>query len=630
MTPVICFGDSTGTVSVVASGGTPGYSYLWDTGDTTANVSGLPIGTYSVEVIDTNGCSDTASVVVTEPTELIGQISRVDVLCHGESTGSVSTVISGGITPYSYAWNNGDVTGNINNVPAGPYEVLVTDDNGCTITLFDTILEPASPISSSIDINQNLCFGDSLATVDLTVQGGVESFSYAWSTGDTTEDLSGLPAGDYIVLITDTNACTLLDTAFVTHPDLITATEVIENVSCFGFSDGAIDITPDGGTGAYTYSWSTGATTQDVNGLPAGNYSVTITDANNCSQSFTYTITEPDPLNVVYSLEMPDCFGFSNGSLTPQVTGGTTPYNYSWDNGVTTAINDQIPTGDYTLTVTDDNGCVFELECFLPEPPELQVSFTVDTTAGCEPVELNFSNTSDEAIIAYQWNFGDGSFGSASEAAHTYFDVGCKDVTLTITDVNNCSNSVTYQDYVCIYRTPTAALEASPDQLFSGIAETTVSNLSMDATSYIWDMGDATGLYTFFEPGLYTYPDFYLEEYTITLTAISEVGCRDTASIELDMDNEPIIYVPNTFTPDGDQYNNTFKPVLPAAMEDYRLTIWNRWGEVLFESFDPAIGWDGTYGGKMVQDGTYIWTIRMQPPGVDEPVTKTGSVNVLR
>lgn len=632
MTPVICFGDSTGTMNVVATGGTPGYNYLWSTADTTATVIGVSIGTYQVVVTDTNGCVDSTSIDVTQPTLLVGQISHTDVLCHGDATGSLNTVISGGIPPYMYAWNNGVTTGNNDNVPAGPYEVLVTDSNGCTITLYDTILQPNAPLAVNFSEVNNICFGDSLGTIDATVTGGTTPYSFVWNTGETTEDLDSLAAGMYALTITDTNACVLTDSIEITHPLLITSQNpVITNVSCFEGNDGAIDFTPAGGTPGYTFTWNdlTGAQTEDVGNLTVGTYTVIVKDTNNCTQSFDFDITEPPVLTATYTFVEPLCFGYSDGSLTAVPTGGTPPYAYNWSNGGTQATISNIPAGDYSVTITDSNNCTFLLDCTLGQPDQFDVTFVADSTVGCDPFTVHFTNTSDEQFSC-SWDFGDGNTASGCDVSHTYLNADCYDVTLTIQTDIGCENSATYTDYICVNPTPTAALNADPTELFVSMGETNITNLSSGAVSYIWDLGDGTDLQTYYEPGLHTYPDYFLDQYTVTLIAISDQGCADTAKIVIEMDNELIMYIPNAFTPDGDEFNNVFKPVFPAAVSSYDFVIYNRWGQRIFESHDTEIGWDGTYNGNMVQDGTYIWTVKVITKHSAKPVVKQGTVSLLR
>jgi gliding motility-associated-like protein len=156
-----------------------------------------------------------------------------------------------------------------------------------------------------------------------------------------------------------------------------------------------------------------------------------------------------------------------------------------------------------------------------------------------------------------------------------------------------------------------------------------VTNTSIGAVSYLWDMGDGSELLTVNQPGLYTYPLYQLDQYTITQIVTAENGCTDTAFYTVEIDNDLLIYVPNTFTPDNDEYNQQFKPVIASQITAYHLSIYNRWGEILFESFDKNVGWDGTYNGTIVQNGTYIWTAVVSTNGTNK-IVKNGHVNLIR
>ncbi len=628
-TPVSCFGGSNGTATANPSGGTAPYTYLWSNGLSTASINGLVAGNYSCVITDANGCTTSTSINVIQPTQLLASTTQTNILCFGNSTGSVTVTPSGGTPGYTYLWNNNAVNATISNLPVGTYSVVVTDANNCTTTVSATLTQPASAVSATLAITNNLCFGGSIGAIDATVLGGVGPYQYIWSNQLQTEDINGLIAGVYQLTATDANNCPFSISGTVTQPDQITIPGTqISNVSCFGFGDASININPIGGTPSFNYLWSNNQITEDVTGLIAGNYNVIITDANNCSNQFNFTITQPTLLVGSYTAIEPLCYGYSDGQLTGSASGGTLPYSFSWSNGVLTANNANIPTGNYTLSITDANGCETIVPAFLDQPEQIQVSYIVSDTLGCDPLLVQFTNTSDEQFSCL-WNFDDGTVMSGCDVFHLYDEPGCYDVELSVTSVLGCSNSTQYNDIVCVLPSPTAGIAIDPEYIDSSDPSTTVSNTSSGAVSYIWNMGDGSELLSIFEPGLYTYPLYQLDEYNISLLVTAENGCTDSTDITVFIDNDVIIYVPNAFTPDDDAYNQTFEPVIASIIDQYHLELYNRWGELIFESYNKNVGWDGTYNGVRVQDGTYTWKITISTNGTNK-IVKYGHVSVIR
>jgi hypothetical protein len=359
-TDVLCFGNTTGAVDLSVTGGTAPYAYLWSNGATTEDLAGITAGTYTVTITDANGCTTTASVTITEPTATLGATTtQTDVLCFGNSSGAVDLSVVGGTAPYTYLWSNGATTEDLSNVAAGTYNVTITDGNGCTITSSVTITEPTATLAATTTQTDVLCFGNSSGAVDLSVVGGTAPYTYLWSNGATSEDLTNIAAGTYDVTITDGNGCTITSSVTITEPTAaLSATTTQTDVLCFGNSSGAVDLSVVGGTAPYTYLWSNGATSEDLNNVAAGTYSVSITDANGCSMTTSVTIAEPTA-TLAATTNQTDvlCFGNTTGAIDLIITGGTAPYAYLWSNGATTEDLAGITAGTYSVTITDANGC---------------------------------------------------------------------------------------------------------------------------------------------------------------------------------------------------------------------------------------------------------------------------------
>lgn len=354
----LCTGDTNGTASVTVIGGTPNYTYLWSNGGTGNSISGVGAGTYSVAVTDSNGCLDSTSVTVTEPTAISNSFTQNEPDCNGSATGSVMASPAGGTgSSYQYNWNTGATTGTLSNVTAGTYSVVITDSNGCTYNDTTILSEPTALVVSTTVSDPN-CNGDSTGMIAANVSGGTPSYLYAWSTGAFTDSITGLPAGAYAVTVTDTNGCQAGDTIMLTSPPAVTSTISATDISCNGQVDGTATAMGGGGTPGYTYLWSNGDTSGVASGLGAGTYSVVITDANGCWTSDTTSIAEPTAITGSGTV-VDEINGNGNGSIDFTAAGGTPPYTYSWSNGATTEDLSGISSGTYTVTVTDGNGCTY-------------------------------------------------------------------------------------------------------------------------------------------------------------------------------------------------------------------------------------------------------------------------------
>ncbi|MEI6682906.1 MAG: SprB repeat-containing protein [Bacteroidota bacterium] len=294
--PALCNGSATGGVNVTVSGGTPGYSYLWAGGATTQNLNGLTAGTYQVTVTDSKGCTGTASPVVTQPASLVVTPTPGNINCYGQNTGTITLAVSGGTGTKTYLWNDGASTANRSNLAVGTYTVTVTDQNGCKQTASSSVSQPSTAISTSATSVNVVCNGGSTGSIDLSVSGGSPGYTYAWSNGATTQDISGLTAGNYTVTATDTKGCTSSLSKTITQAGSMTLGTGITNNTCPSPAapNGAITLTVNGGTSPFNYDWADVSGTnnsQNRSGLAAGSYTVTVTDGNNCTATTTATIT---------------------------------------------------------------------------------------------------------------------------------------------------------------------------------------------------------------------------------------------------------------------------------------------------------------------------------------------------
>ncbi|MBI1288677.1 MAG: T9SS type B sorting domain-containing protein, partial [Flavobacteriales bacterium] len=380
-----CNGSGTGTATVSVTGGEAPYTYAWSNGGTTATISGLMAGSYSVTVTDANGCTDNCTTVVGEPSGLSATCNSTNASCNGENDGSLSVNAAGGSAPYTYLWSNGATTASVDNVGAGSYSVTVTDANGCTATCSSTVGEPSAISATCTKVDGN-CQNNNEASVSVAVSGGDEPYTYAWSNGATTASISGLAEGTYSVTVTDANGCTATCSKTVSVTPCCNVTNGGEiaggGTNCGPFDPDPITSAslPTGGLGDLEYVWlwntqnvpnygnngwveipNSNSPTYDPGMLTESRCFLRCSRRSGCttyvgeSNIICFTIN-PQPV-ATCSPENGSCNNGNVSSASVSVSGGTEPYAYLWSNGATTASISNLADGTYSVTVTDANGC---------------------------------------------------------------------------------------------------------------------------------------------------------------------------------------------------------------------------------------------------------------------------------
>lgn len=696
---VLCFGYATGSVDPGIYGGTAPYTFNWSNGATSATIGAIVAGTYTLTVTDDNGCTDTWSYIVKEPTDsLYLALTGVDVLCFGESTGSVTSEVSGGTAPYTYAWSNTAVTPNIVNIPAGTYDLTVTDDHGCTEFQSITIIEPLAPLALSSVVTDVDCHGNNSGAIDLTVTGGTSSYYYEWSNSatlildDTIQDLSLQYADTYTVLVTDDHGCqeTLVQT--INEPAApLAITGIVDDVNCFGISDGNIDATVTGGTTPYTFNWSNGGNTEDLTNIPAGAYTLTVTDLNGCVEVMTFDVNQPAaPLVVVAFPSDVLCNGDNTGAITSEVTGGTEPYVFSWSNGSSTEEIINIPAGIYTLTITDDQGCVAFTGTTVNEPAPLDVVTTI-TDASCfgyEDGQIVLTVTG--GVQPYYFNWGDQNEILLNNPSETLSELGAAEYFIRVTDANGCINEqlavvnepalfdeeVFVTDVTC-YGANNGAIDLTltggtlPYSTVWSDGQTTEDAVNLISGEYIYTVTDAQGCLIYdsvfvaqpdsidinYEiipvscidqsdasilvatfggtpPYSYLWTDGSNEEnlegiapgnYEILIT--DNYGCTNTFAFEIAVNESECLIIPNTFTPNGDDYNDTWVIGNIELYPNTVVKIFNKWGNEVYSSEGVYVPWDGTFNGNPMPSEVYYYVIVLNN---NEDNQYTGNVIIVR
>ena len=497
-TNVLCFGNATGSATATASGGTSPYTFTWNTNPVQygATASNLAAGTYTVTIKDANNCTATANVTISQPTQLSANISsQTNVLCFGNATGSATVTASGGISPYTFTWNTNPVQygATASNLVAGTYTVTVKDANNCTATANVTISQPtqlSANISSQTDV---LCFGNATGNTTVTASGGTSPYTFTWNTNPVQygATASNLVAGTYTVTVKDANNCTTTANVTIIQPNATLSANIVgTNINCNTI--GAANLTVTGGTSPYIYSWSNGATTQDLTNISAGNYNVAITDASGCMATAGVNITQTATLSATIASTNILCFGNATGAADLSVTGGTSPYSYSWSNGATTQDLTGLLAGTYSVVITDSNGCITSANVTITEPTLLVASSTADTIL-CNGGSTTVTVTATGGTAPYT---GTGTF-NVNQGNYTY----------TVTDAHGCtataSISISQPSPISIY-----ILSQQNVSCFDG----NDGNVSVNATggtgglTFSWSNGQigntisnlVTGVYTIF------------------------------------------------------------------------------------------------------------------------------------
>ncbi len=434
-------GDGSASVSVTG-GGTAPFTYLWSNSATTATINNVIANTYTVTVTDASGCTNTETVTVASSSLTVAGTTSTNNASCNLSDGSATATPSNGTGPYTYFWSPGGQTGQTaNNLAAGNYTVLITDANGCQGTLSATINNPNSPIASIQGSTPVLCNGGNSGTATVAASGGTSPYTFAWSaSGQTTQTATGLAAGVYQATVVDAASCASTTSVTITEPNVLTASTnstATSDVSCFGLSDGTAGITATGGTVPYTYLWSNNASTIDINGLVAGTYGVTVTDANGCQSSESIVVSQPAALTASAGSNDILCNGETNGTATASATGGISPYSYTWSNSATTATINNLAAGVYNATIVDANGCNAGTNSVtITEPTALSAGITATSpsTVGGFNGAVTLAPAGGTAPYTYLWSNGATIQNLSNITAGTY--------SVTITDANGCSHSV--------------------------------------------------------------------------------------------------------------------------------------------------------------------------------------------
>lgn len=628
----LCFVEDVVTLNLEVSGGTAPYQYAWSHGATAKDLYDMAPGNYEVTVTDAMGCTVIQAFEVPPPSSPMDvSISGKLGVCSVNERGEASVTVSGGMAPYSFLWSNGATTSTIENLNPGTYSVDVTDSKGCVVRRDVEIIRSRDLHVSLEDIQGVSCFGARDGSISIRVQPDSSPFQIAWSNGVEDQlSISGLGPGIYTATITDEAGCVTSAAYQVREPEILNVYETITDVDCQGNGNGSILLEVRGGTAPYTFAWSNGATSKDIRNLEPGSYSVMVTDRMGCSTGGTYTVAEPELLDVTISqTEMLACYGDENGFINLEITGGVQPYRVTWSDApeLGTQNRNGLQAGSYTVLVTDDNNCTQVNTIVIEEPAPLEVELFTRFDVDCELkvltgeawIEIN-GGTGEAYQIS--WNTGDQNVMETQ-----FFEDGVVEV--RVTDESGCSIEVAevvtmplaFSEAEFLYTVISTGVEGEilvndPVQF----RDQTLGNVF----TWEWEFGDGSKsndqhpIHSYSKPGTYT----------ISLTTFDVLGCVSETSRTVEVVASYRILIPNAFSPNDDGLNDRFLPKL-RGITDFEMHIFNKWGELVYSSFSQEdSGWDGRLNGKMSPNGNYVYKINYV--SVDgEAGTKTGVFTLI-
>jgi len=617
-------GCTSGSALAAPAGGTPPYTYSWNTVpvQTNANATGLSAGSYAVTVHDAAGCDNSSgSVTIIAAPPLVANAIVNSNASACANSGSATGSATGGTPPYTYLWSNGNTNATATGLSAGSYIVTVTDNSSCQNSDNITINAPAA-LSQTSSFIQPSC-GASNGSANIIVSGGTTPYTYSWNTVPVqiTPTAANLSAGTYIVTVTDANTCSLSTTVVVTNAPGETITfPSITNIDCRGASTGRITASVSGGVAPYTYSWSTTPpqTNNIASNLSAGAYILSVIDANGCPATANTSITQPATGMTVTTggIVSLTCSGDSNGSAIATPVGGTTPYTYIWSpTGGNTPVASNLKSGVFTIIVTDAGGCSASATATIGNGnPSPVVSFGADSVKGCASLCNGFTDASTiggGTLQTWAWNFGDGNTAAIQNPRHCFNNPGAYDVSLTVTSNLGCSSTATVHNMINVYTYPVAAFTFSPQPTTIMNPEIAFTDNSTDAygiDQWLWTFGDLSDSVSTNKNTTHTYQD--TGTYCATLKVTNKNNCTDSVTNCVVIMPQFTLYIPTGFTPNGDGINDVFKPV-GEGMISYTMHVFNRWGNLVFTSGDINIGWNGRIGGTPGPEDVYIYDIEV-------------------
>ena len=631
---ISCFGLNDGNINLTTSGGTLPYNFVWTKNGspyaTTENIGNLSPGVYKVSITEENNCETlTNTYTIIEPSILeLNLVSQVNILCYGDYTGEINvkakggraTEISSGVFNYMYNWSgpNGfsSTNQNLTNLAAGTYDLVVTDNSGCRTNL-QVILLQNSEIFLEYTKTEIAYYNDANASITITnIKGGIPfttgvPYLIKWSNLGTGRVQNNLSAGDYAITITDALNCEKTFTIIIDNAPIFTINPDVKDVSCFGSKDAHIRLNLIGGKAPVVLVWDDDPTAGiDRNNIGPGKYSVTITDAKLCTIKQTFIINEPLQLELSADVSNPlNCLNANTGAINLIVTGGQSPFKFEWSNGATTEDLQNLLPNNYTVIVTDANGCKKTESWKIIRFEQLTPSIDVMTDYDCNTkyVHQTFYGKVKGGIPPYQLSWSDGTVSGANNEIMNTNNNGL--IIFSVKDSFGCTAEITYNVNTPVLgkaNFETSSYGNDVYGLYSIYDPILFKNLATgDFTQVSWDFGDGNFSDEENPKHIFTKTGNYSVKQTVTYP----FGCQYTQTLVLKVEKGYSLKMPTAFTPNGDGINDSFSPVFLGFVE-MTIDIYDTWGSIVYtEKGETLKGWNGKVKDLDAENGNYYFKL---------------------
>jgi len=606
----------TGAITVAATGGTAPYEYKLGSGLYQASgvFTGLGAGSYTVTVRDAGGCTKDITSVITQIPNTVTAVlgSKTDIGCATGNIGSITVTAGGGTAPYEYKLGSGQFVSSptFNNLPAGNHIITVRDAVGCTKDLAVTLTQINNTVTATIVSKTNIpCTGGNTGSVTVAGGGGSAPFTYKLGTGtyQASGTFDGLGAGTYVITVKNALGCTKDTSVEITQANntIVASVGSKTDVPCSGGNVGSVTITASGGTAPLTYKIGTGQyqSSATFNNLAGGDYIVTVKDAAGCTSDVPVTIAQADNTVKASVTTKTDvaCSGGNVGSVTIAAAGGTAPFTYKLGTGQyqSSGTFNELAAGEYIATAKDAIGCTNDVKVIIGQLNNtLTATIGTKTDVPCSGGSGSVTITAGGGTAPYTYKLGNGQYSSSA----TFNNLPGGNYTVTVKDVAGCTKDVTV-NIASPAGTPGSITPAIVDPICAGTSQVLTAS---DGVSYQWFRNDtlitgATGK---------TYSATESAKYSVTINnGACSIKASNTVSLTVNSCVETVIFVPKAFTPNNNNTNDKLSPKFINVKQFRYFKVYNRWGQMVYQTTLLGEGWEGTFKGVRQPMETYSWIL---------------------